>query len=238
MSYVKQSWTDRQVQYPLRFTQSFDANNEYVTLTPAPGTVAREGTYVTADRMNHIENGISDLDTAFKNNSTFNTTDETKVGTWTDGNPLYMKTFDFGTLPNNSTSTLKHNLTNVGKIWIDQSNSYVLGGDYKSYPTVGDSWLGYVDNNYIYFNTTKDWTSLRATVTLLFTIMTDDYKENLGNQAIQLVKNNTEYGTRTDVYFYANIENSYYVIVEIRDSDTILLDSYGVNMITQTVQKL
>ena len=57
MSYQKQNWQDRQVQYPLTFTMTQNENGT-VTLTPYPGTIGNEGTKITADRMLHIEDGI------------------------------------------------------------------------------------------------------------------------------------------------------------------------------------
>lgn len=61
MAYVKQIWTDRQVERPLTFviTENVDGTS---TLIPSPGTVTQDGTLITADRMNHIEEGIAGLD--------------------------------------------------------------------------------------------------------------------------------------------------------------------------------
>ena len=57
MAYVKQVWTDRQVQNPMTFTSTPNADGT-ITLTPAPGTITTEGNKITAERMNYIENGI------------------------------------------------------------------------------------------------------------------------------------------------------------------------------------
>lgn len=61
MAYVKQVWTDRQVEKPLTFNSMTNADGT-ITLSPAPGKITQAGTLVTADRMNHIENGIGSLD--------------------------------------------------------------------------------------------------------------------------------------------------------------------------------
>ena len=61
MAYVKQVWTDRQVEKPLTFNSTTNADGT-ITLSPAPGKITQAGTLVTADRMNHIENGIGSLD--------------------------------------------------------------------------------------------------------------------------------------------------------------------------------
>lgn len=40
-------------------------------------------------------------------------TTEKVVGKWIDGKPLYQKTIDFGTLPNNALKTIAHNISNL-----------------------------------------------------------------------------------------------------------------------------
>ena len=39
--------------------------------------------------------------------------EEREVGVWTDGRPLYEKTVDFGTLPNNTTKTVSYNISDL-----------------------------------------------------------------------------------------------------------------------------
>lgn len=40
-------------------------------------------------------------------------TDEKVVGTWIDGKPIYQKTIDFGALPNNTTKSVTHGISNL-----------------------------------------------------------------------------------------------------------------------------
>lgn len=58
MAYVKETWEDRQVEFPMTFTMT-ENDNGTITLTPYPGTIENEGTPFTAARMNNIENGIA-----------------------------------------------------------------------------------------------------------------------------------------------------------------------------------
>lgn len=57
MAYTKTTWTDRNVQYPTRFTKSGETTTQ-VTLSASPGTVTAVGTPVSSTNMNNIENGI------------------------------------------------------------------------------------------------------------------------------------------------------------------------------------
>lgn len=62
MAYTKQTWTDRKVEKPLTFLMTTNADGS-ITLTPYPGVVEQEGSQLSADRFNHIENGLSNVDT-------------------------------------------------------------------------------------------------------------------------------------------------------------------------------
>lgn len=45
-------------------------------------------------------------------------TSEQVVGEWLDGRPLYQKTIDFGTLPNNATKEVSTNIDNPDRVWV------------------------------------------------------------------------------------------------------------------------
>jgi len=61
VAYIPETWVDRNVQYPNRYTMVDNGDGTY-TLIPSPGTVTEAGTFVTAQHMNNIEQGIVDLD--------------------------------------------------------------------------------------------------------------------------------------------------------------------------------
>lgn len=54
MPYTKTTWADRQVQRPLTFTQTTNADGS-ITLSPAEGTVTQAGTPITAAILNNLE---------------------------------------------------------------------------------------------------------------------------------------------------------------------------------------
>lgn len=58
MAYSKQTWVDRSVENPLTFKVVNNADGS-ITLIPFPGTIQNEGSKMTADRLNHMEEGIS-----------------------------------------------------------------------------------------------------------------------------------------------------------------------------------
>lgn len=59
MAYVEQIWKDRQVQYPNRYV---DQNGNILYLTRSPGTITENGSLFNAEKMNHIEEGIKEID--------------------------------------------------------------------------------------------------------------------------------------------------------------------------------
>lgn len=62
MAYTKTVWSDRQVQFPLRFQQTLVSGTTY-DFTPVEGTITTAGTPLTASNLNNIENGVADVDT-------------------------------------------------------------------------------------------------------------------------------------------------------------------------------
>lgn len=60
-------------------------------------------------------------------------TDEHVVGTWIDGKPIYEKTINFGTLPNKTTKTVAHEITNLDS-FIELKTVSKRSSDLRFYP--------------------------------------------------------------------------------------------------------
>jgi len=56
--YTKNTWADRNVEFPNRYTDELAAVK---TFTPSPGVITNAGTAIVAAKMNNIENGIETL---------------------------------------------------------------------------------------------------------------------------------------------------------------------------------
>ena len=101
---------------------------------------------------------------------------------WIDGKPIYKKVIDFGNLPNNTTKSVVHNISNVDNIWIDVGNSYL----FEPLSPSGKQTLQYSSNTekdsvrYYSVNTTnvvvssvQDMSSWNGVFTIKYTKTTD-----------------------------------------------------------------
>ena len=62
-------------------------------------------------------------------------TNETIVGSWIDGKPLYQKTIDCGAFPNSSSKQVNHNISNIDKIVCSKGDAFSsTSGDAVSTP--------------------------------------------------------------------------------------------------------
>lgn len=73
---------------------------------------------------NNLNNNFNELNTI----RTYSTT-ETVIGTWINGKPLYRKVINFGSLPNNSSKSVSHGISNLSRVvslsgiaYIDDTN--------------------------------------------------------------------------------------------------------------------
>lgn len=115
-----------------------------------------------------------------KKGDNYSTTEQV-IGTWL-GKPLYQKTFDYGTLPNNAVKDVSHGIANVSKIWVYDGFCYQPNGDYFA-QLINTAPSGTADNKgewyfgcsstFIRCLTAQDRTNYSAYVTLRYTKTTD-----------------------------------------------------------------
>ena len=105
-------------------------------------------------------------------------TDEVRCGTWIDGKPIYRKVIDFGALPNATTKSIAHNISNIDKITKIEGITYA-NYNYSLLPLVYNSNEAqynteiYVGSTYIYMKSTQNRSGVTAYVTLEYTKTTD-----------------------------------------------------------------
>lgn len=103
--------------------------------------------------------------------------EEREVGVWTDGKPLYEKTVNFGSLPNNTTKTVSSGLSNISIQQIfgvaKSSNGFTVTLPHREISGSGNIDIVYQADNYIRIKTDYDYSGYTAYVTLQYTKTTD-----------------------------------------------------------------
>ena len=103
-------------------------------------------------------------------------TNELVIGKWIDGKPLYRKVISFGALPNNSTKSVAHNISNLKRIVKLEGfagSSQSLGGITLPHATATPTAL-YADTTNINVKTTSDATAYTETyIYIYYTKSTD-----------------------------------------------------------------
>lgn len=99
-----------------------DTNN-YITITTGANDnylaiYLNWGTTGLTETLNKLQIEKGSVSTDYVEHKEFSnkqiySTNEQVIGTWIDGKPLYRKIIDYGTLPNTTTRTLEHNISNV-----------------------------------------------------------------------------------------------------------------------------
>lgn len=105
-------------------------------------------------------------------------TEEKEVGLWVDNKPLYAKTIHFGALPNNTTKTVAHNISNLDYIVNIVATAKNNAGAHVPIPqtsvtSAGAQFAVSADLSDIYISTGQDRSSLDAYVTIFYTKTTD-----------------------------------------------------------------
>ena len=103
-------------------------------------------------------------------------TNELEIGKWIDGKPLYRKAISFGALPNNTTKSMAHNISNlkrVVKLEGFAGSSQNLGGITLPHAT-GTPIALYADNTNVNVKTNNDATAYtEAYIYVYYTKTTD-----------------------------------------------------------------
>lgn len=103
--------------------------------------------------------------------------EEREVGVWTDGKPLYQKTINFGSLPNNTTKTVSSGLTNVVMHNVFgvaiAPNGFTLTLPHRELSGTGNIDIVYQADNYVRLATDYNYSSYTSYITLQYTKTTD-----------------------------------------------------------------
>lgn len=100
-------------------------------------------------------------------------TDEQLIGEWVNGENLYQKTVNFGNLPNNTSKTVAHGITNLDRI-ISAEGFAKTSLNQTPIPFVNNGTVGsqvalIVDNTNITLRTSEDRSQYTAYITLRYT---------------------------------------------------------------------
>ena len=105
-------------------------------------------------------------------------TNLTVIRTWIDGKPIYRKVIDFGMLPNTSTKSMAHGISNIDKfVRVYGTANKLDTRDGRVIPYIVKSGLGnielYQDKTTIAISTATDRSLYEAYVILEYTKTTD-----------------------------------------------------------------
>ena len=136
---------------------------------------------VTEERLNEYHQTILPylggmpeiLANKFSKSDLYSTT-EKMIGQWIDNKPLYQKTINFGALPNNTTKTVNHGISNIDKIVNIQAIAIVSTGTLLLNDVTGNNYIRVTANKTsIDIKDDIDRSSANGYVTLYYTKTTD-----------------------------------------------------------------
>lgn len=93
-----------------------EGSTHIITATaPANTAYMYAGHYIQKPTTIQLELGEATSYTPYKNfeNEEVYSTNEIRIGTWINGKPIYRKVIDCGSLPNNTTKQIAHNISNI-----------------------------------------------------------------------------------------------------------------------------
>lgn len=104
-------------------------------------------------------------------------TEETRIGTWINGKPLYRKVVEFGTLPNATQEGVEIGSgLQIKKIYgycYRSSDNTIFPIPYVSVSNIAYCIQTTVSNNVLYIKTSDNWSELTGTIILEYTKTTD-----------------------------------------------------------------
>ena len=104
-------------------------------------------------------------------------TTEKIVGTWVDGKPIYQKTINFGALPNATSKSVAHNISNMKDAVSLKTIIYNSSGpnwfELIDVNSTGKVRRAIVDRTYVYITTQQDDSVMSAYMTVQYTKTTD-----------------------------------------------------------------
>lgn len=109
---------------------------------------------------------------AIANNGITYSTTEHVIGKWIDDSDIYEKTFHVGSLPNNTTAQIVHDISNLGRVIDISGTGYSNSGVSIGIPYVNTSVQNqlacYLDGVYLYLNTAGDLSQYDGYVTIKY----------------------------------------------------------------------
>lgn len=145
------------------FPLSSDPNAAHITMTttdPGEGSTLGQNEFIAVYGGDPIimDYSLNEINTGAK---------------WIDGSPIYKKTINFGALPNATSKTVAHNISNVSRfIKVEQSVTNTDGTGalvLSSGSTAIDEFNFYVTDTNIGINTSGNRSTCNAYITLYYT---------------------------------------------------------------------
>lgn len=97
----------------------------------------------------------------------YSTTEKNTGATWIDGKTIYKKTINFGSLPNNTSKQVSHNITGISRVIKIEAFMY-QGSNSWFIPYAAISGVS-VEGSYILINSTANLTAYSSYVTVYYT---------------------------------------------------------------------
>ena len=142
-----------------------------VTDNSTDGITEFEGEGLNADSIDDIASANSVVPAVVIGDANNYSTTEKIIGQWTDGRPLYQKTVNCGTLPNNTNKTVSLSITNLENIISSDGIALTSGGSIVL-PHVdlsaNDSVQYYFDSDNVVFRTKNNYSGYTAYLTVKY----------------------------------------------------------------------